>query len=85
MPFSPPEKNWRNSREQSVLDNGIEFYRVTEYKDHKTLRYEFKKYRDAIKKFRDLRNEGKRKVLIYGCWKDMSTGLVDRKFYKRYV
>ena len=42
-------------------------------------------YKDAIIKFRDLRKEGNRKVLIFGCWKDFFTGLIDRKYYRRYV
>ena len=31
MPFSPVEKNWRIQREMIVLENGIQYYQVTEY------------------------------------------------------
>ena len=85
MPFSPVEKNWRSQREMIVLENGIEYYQVNEYKNREWNRYKFTKYKDAIIKFRDLRKEGNRKVLIFGCWKDFCTGLIDRKFYRRYV
>ena len=55
MPFSPPEKNWRSQREMIVLENGIEYYQVNEYKNREWNRYKFTKYKDAIIKFRDLR------------------------------
>ena len=84
MPFSPVEKNWRSQREMIVLENGIEYYQVNEYKNREWNRYKFTKYKDAIIKFRDLRKEGNRKVLIFGCWKDFCTGLIDRSFYRRY-
>ena len=85
MPFSPVEKNWRSQREMIVLENGIQYYQVTEYHYGKDLiRHKFKKYKDAIIKYRDLRKAGNRKVLIFGCWKNFCTGLIDRSFYKRY-
>ena len=84
MPFSPVEKNWRSQREMVVLENGIEYFQVNEYKNREWTRYKFKRYKDAIKLFRDLRKEGNRKVLIFGCWIDFCTGLIDRSFYRRY-
>ena len=84
MPFSPTEKNWRSQREMVVLENGIEYYQVNQYINREWVRYKFTKYKDAIIKFRDLRKEGNRKVLIFGCWKDFCTGLIDRSFYRKY-
>ena len=43
MPFSPPEKNWRSQREMIVLENGIEYYQVNEYKNREWNRYKFTK------------------------------------------
>ena len=38
MPFSPVEKNWRSQREMVVLENGIEYFQVNEYKNRELLR-----------------------------------------------
>ena len=68
-----------------VLENGIEYYQVNRiYYGKDLIRYKFTKYKDAIIKYRDLRKEGNRKVLIFGCWKDFCTGLIDRSFYRKY-
>jgi len=85
MPFDP--KCLRNTREQFVLKK-IERFQVNEYMGRSNwARYYFNNYKDAIKKFRDLRQD-KSKVMIFACRKgdveDMTTGILDRKFFKRY-
>ena len=85
MPFSP--KCLRNSREEFVLEK-IEYFKVNEYMGMSNWkRYYFDNYKDAIKKFRDLRKV-KSKVMIFACREgdieEMSTGILDRKFFHRY-
>ena len=71
MPFSPVEKNWRSQREMIVLENGIEYYQVNEYKNRVIgIDTSLQNIEMRLIKFRDLRKEGNRKVLIFGCWKD---------------
>ena len=69
MPFSPVEKNWRSQREMIVLENGIQYFQVTEYHYGKDLiRHQFKKYKDAIIKYRDLRKPTDASILdITSC------------------
>ena len=70
MPFSPPEKLAKSKRNDCIR----KWYRILSSKSNIKIeswnRYKFTKYKDAIIKFRDLRKEGNRKVLIFGCWKD---------------
>lgn len=80
MPFN--KDTVRSPRETIVFEKGIEYFRVTEYKDKKMFRYEFKKYKDAIKKLKAIRNGGNTKTLIYACWQDFCTSIVDRSYYK---
>ena len=85
MPFDP--KCLRNTREQFVLKN-IERFQVNEYMGRsKWVRYHFNNYRDAIRKYRDLKAV-KSKVMIFACRQgdveEMTTAILDRKFFKRY-
>jgi hypothetical protein len=85
MPFGL--NTLRNDRELFVLKK-IERFQVNEYMGRSNwARYYFNNYKDAIKKFRDLR-QVKSKVMIFACRKgdveEMTTGILDRKFFNRY-
>jgi len=85
MPFGL--NTLRNDRELFVLKK-IERFQVNEYMGRSNwVRYYFNNYKDAIKKFRDLR-QVKSKVMIFACRKgdveEMTTGILDRKFFNRY-
>ena len=85
MPFDP--KCLRNTREQFVLKS-IEGFQVNEYMGRSNwVRHEFKNYRDAIRKYKNLK-EMKSKVMIFACRQgeveEMTTAILDRKFFKRY-
>ena len=85
MPFDP--NCLRNTREQFVLKN-IEGFQVNEYMGRSTwVRHEFKNYRDAIRKYKNLK-ETKSKVMIFACRQgeveEMTTAILDRKFFKRF-
>jgi len=85
MPFDP--NCLRNTREQFVLQN-IEGFQVNEYMGRSNwVRHEFKNYRDAIRKYKNLK-EMKSKVMIFACRQgeveEMTTAILDRKFFKRY-
>jgi hypothetical protein len=85
MPFGL--NTLRNDRELFVLKK-IERFQVNEYMGRSNwARYYFDSYKDAIKKFRDLR-QVKSKVMIFACRKgdveEMTTGILDRKFFSRY-
>ena len=86
MPFNLSPTH-RNDRELFVLKK-IERFQVNEYMGRSNwARYYFNNYRDAIKKFRDLKKV-KSKIMIFACRmgdvEEMTTGILDRKFFRRY-
>ena len=86
MPFNL-SKTHRNDRELFVLKK-IERFQVNEYMGRSNwARYYFDNYKDAIKKFSDLKKV-KSKIMIFACRKgdveEMTSGILYRKFFRRY-